>query len=123
MNKGYTRRDFIKTVTFGLGSALSGALSSTLGGCATICSAPISWSPTVLAPVFYGYEDYAPSDGAPADFVRGSVGQAVPQPRASPPPMMLASMFPKHRRLAANRFAVDLPRIVSARAFPARTMR
>ena len=67
MNKGYTRRDFIKTVTFGLGSALSGALSSTLGGCATICSAPISWSPTVLAPVFYGYEDYAPSDGVPAD--------------------------------------------------------
>lgn len=60
----WTRRRFIGDVLrWGLGSVACG---SALISCEYECSAPIGWIPSVLAPVFYGYEELDSGQGAPA---------------------------------------------------------
>jgi pimeloyl-ACP methyl ester carboxylesterase len=47
------------------------ALSPWLTGCPEECTPPISWIPSVLAPVFYGYQDLeVPRSGLPATRMR-----------------------------------------------------
>jgi alpha/beta superfamily hydrolase len=61
--RGRTRRSFLReALGLGLGSAV---LGPSLSGCVSNCSPPIAWIPTMLAPVFYGYEELGPSQGAP----------------------------------------------------------
>ena len=60
-----TRRRFIDC---GLRLGLGGAIGAPwLSGCAgDDCVPPIGWAPSVLAPVFYGYQELGPTEGAPA---------------------------------------------------------
>lgn len=59
-----SRRRFLRrALQWGAGGAVLGGV---LTGCDDDCTSPISWLPTVLAPVFYGYQEFDTSDGAPA---------------------------------------------------------
>lgn len=50
-NRTYTRRNFVK-------ASAAALAATTLGGCCDI-------SPSLATPTFWGYKDYATSDGAP----------------------------------------------------------
>lgn len=63
MPTAITRRRFLD---HGLRLGLGGAIATPwLSGCAMDCTPPIGWAPTVLVPVFYGYQDFEPTGGAP----------------------------------------------------------
>jgi pimeloyl-ACP methyl ester carboxylesterase len=59
-----TRREFIRWALWaGFTSTAAGTL---LTACADSCpECPIGWQPDVLAPVFYGWQEFAVDDGAP----------------------------------------------------------
>lgn len=70
-----SRRDSVRQMlAWGAGASLGGTLVT---GCAPLQPPPaceptaddpaIGWGPSVLAPVFYGHADYAPSVGAPVN--------------------------------------------------------
>jgi acetyl esterase/lipase len=58
------RRSFVKrSLELGIGASVS---APWLSGCASNdCTPPIAWAPSVLAPVFYGHQDFDVADGAP----------------------------------------------------------
>jgi pimeloyl-ACP methyl ester carboxylesterase len=65
---GLSRRRFIGGLPLGLGAV---ALSPWLAGCPEDCTPPLPWIPSVLAPVFYGYQDVVvPRGGLPSTRMR-----------------------------------------------------
>lgn len=66
---GFSRRRFLGgSLRLGLGAV---ALSPWLQGCDNACRPPLPWIPSVLAPVFYGYQDLeVPRRGLPSTRMR-----------------------------------------------------